>query len=266
MLPPYLGQCISRYIGRCTSQCIGRHTGVRLSERGALALSWLVGFMLATQALMLSADAMADQPLGIHVTGRAEIAVEPDMARMTLQVSAQAADAISVKNQIDDVTRAVLALTDKYKIARRDVTAAVVNLSVNYRYDNKQRTVDGMQGSRSVSVTLRKLDDYGDFMNDVLKVGINNISGVQLDTSKRERLEDEALDAAIKDARSRAAHVASQFEVELGPVVNVQVQAGHVEPRVRAMARAADASGGDFSGGEIDIRRDVTATFAIQGR
>jgi len=30
-----------------------------------------------------------------------------------------------------------------------------------------------------------------------------------------------------------------------------------------AMSRSADSSGGDFSGGELDIRRDVQATFAI---
>lgn len=207
---------------------------------------------------------MAESSRGIHVTGRAEIAVEPDMARMTLQVSAQAKDAITVKKQIDGVTRSVLKLTDEYKIARRDVTAAVVNLSPNYQYENKRRTVDGMQGSRTISVTLRSLDNYGDFMNAALELGINSISGVQLDTSKREALEDQALDAAIADARRRAAHVAKQFDVELGRVRDVHVQAGHVEPRLMARSMSADSSGGDFSGGEIDIRRDVQAVFKIE--
>lgn len=220
-----------------------------------LTLSVSVGF---------AESAMADSNQGIHVTGRAEIAVEPDMARMTLQVSAEAADAVTVKKQIDGVTRSVLKLTDKYKIARRDVTAAVVNLSPNYHYDNNRRTVDGMQGARTISVTLRSLDNYGDFMNAALELGINSISGVQLDTSKREALEDQALDAAIADARERAAHVAKQFDVELGRVRDVHVQAGHVEPRMMTRAMSADSSGGDFSGGEIDIRRDVQAVFGIR--
>ncbi len=207
---------------------------------------------------------MAEEQQGIHVTGRAEIAVEPDMARMTLQVSAQAADAVTVKRQIDEVTRALLKVSDAYKISRRDVTAAIVNLSPNYQYDNNRRTVEGMQGSRTISVTLRELDGYGDFMNAALETGINNISGVTLDTSKRAQLEEEALDLAIADARKRAAHVAKQFDVVLGQVLNVQVEAGHVEPRLMAMARSADVSGGDFSGGEIDIRRDIRATFAIK--
>jgi len=234
-----------------------------------LCNSWPFGRYLLVLALVVSAafveTAMADANLGIHVTGRAEIAVEPDMARMTLQVSAEAQDAITVKRQIDEVTRSVLQLTDKYKIARRDVTAAVVNLSPRYDYDNKRRTVNGMQGSRTISVTLRKLDNYGDFMNAALELGINSISGVQLDTSRREKLEDQALDAAIADARKRAAHVAKEFGVKLGPVRDVHVQAGHVEPRLMSRSMAADSSGGDFSGGEIDIRRDVQATFEIKG-
>jgi len=206
---------------------------------------------------------LAEEQSGIHVTGRAEVAVEPDMVRMTLQISAQAETAVAVKKQIDDVTRAVLSLTSDYDIARRDVTAAVVNLSPNYPYSNNRRKVDGMQGSRTLSVTLRKLDNYGDFMNAALELGINNISGVALDTSKRAELENQALDLAIADARERAQQVAGQFDVGLGPVTNVRVQAGHVQPKVMAMSRSADASGGDFSGGEIDIRRDVQATFAI---
>ena len=224
-----------------------------------------IAVLLACSASVVFAEhARADSNLGIHVTGRAEIAVEPDMARMTLQVSAEAPDAITVKTQIDDVTRSVLKLTDKFKIAPRDVTAAVVNLSPNYQFDNNRRTVDGMRGSRTISVTLRSLDNYGDFMNAALEVGINSIAGVQLDSSRREELEDQALDAAIQDARKRAGHVAQQFEVELGSLQDVHVQAGHAETRMMARSMAADSSGGDFSGGEIEIRRDVQATFGIE--
>ena len=224
---------------------------------------WLLIGLFAVPAGLCSTVLLAEELTGIHVTGRAKVAVVPDMVRMTLQISAQAETAVAVKKQIDDVTRAVLKLTNDYNIARRDVTAAVVNLSPNYKYNDSRRKIDGMQGSRTISVTLRKLDKYGDFMNAALESGINNISGVVLDTSKRAELEDQALDLAIADARQRAVHVAAQFEVGLGPVTNVRVQAGHVQPKVMAMARSAGASGGDFSGGEIDISRDVQATFAI---
>ena len=234
------------------------------SLRAALLATWFTGAALTAFVVGHTEVAMADTLEGIHVTGRAEIAVEPDMARMVLQVSAEAPDAVTVKQQIDSVTRSVLKLTDRYGIKRRDVTAAVVNLSINYQYDKNRRRADGMQGSRTINVTLRDLDDYGNFMNDALEVGINSISGVQLDTSKREKLEQEALDAAIRNARESAAHVAKEFGVELGPVKNVHVQPGHAEPRMMAMARSADAAGGDFSGGEIDIRRDVSATFSIR--
>lgn len=216
-------------------------------------------------AVLASQTVLADSLQGIHVTGRAEIAVEPDMARMTLQVSAQAVDAVTVKKQIDGVTAAVLKLADKFRIAPRDVTAAVVNLNPNYQYEKNRRTVDGMQGSRTISVVLRKLDNYGDFMNEALTVGINNISGVTLDTSQRSELEDRALDLAIADARTRATHVAKQFDVVLGAVLDVHVQAGRAQPRVMAVSRSADSSGGDFSGGEVDIRRDVQAVFGIVG-
>lgn len=228
------------------------------------ALGCLLASLCIALASLVSLSALAEAQNGIHVTGRAVVPVEPDIVRMTLQVSAQEESAVAVKRQIDEVTRKVLKLTDNYKIARRDVTAAVVNLSPIYKsgYSSGRRTVDGMQGSRTINVTLRKLDNYGDFMNEALASGINNISGVALDTSKRAELEDQALNLAIADARARALQVAQQFDVALGAVKNVQVQPSYAQPVLR-QARLASSSGEDFSGGEIDIRRDVQATFAI---
>ena len=172
-------------------------------------------------------------------------------------------NALEIPLQVERVHGFAEAISISVEGLPEHVTAAVVNLSPNYQYENNRRTLDGMQGSRTISVTLRELENYGDFMNAALSSGINAISGVSLDTSKRAQLEDEALDLAIADALERAAHVAKRFSVVLGPVSNVHVQAGHVEPRMMAMSRSADASGGDFSGGEIDIRRDVQATFEI---
>lgn len=203
---------------------------------------------------------------GIHVSGAGEILAEPDIARMTLQVTRQGRDAAALKDEMDKVTANVLKLTDSLGIDRKDVTAAIVQIHPNRVYENGRQSIDGVIASRSIEITLRDLDDIGALMNRSLALGINNISGVQLDTSRRPDLELEAMDLAIANARSLAERVARGFDVRLLGVRRVAVHGPvSVQPEM-AMARMAADGGDSFSAGQIRIRRDVQATFAIGGQ
>ncbi len=80
-------------------------------------------------------DAMSQSMdnLGIHVSGRGEVEVVPDMARFSLEINRQGQDAVALKKEMDAVTAKVLQLTERLKIDRKDVTAAMVNIQPNYR-------------------------------------------------------------------------------------------------------------------------------------
>lgn len=231
------------------------------SPSGRFALA-LVGTILVWGAVAM---AQANENLGIHVNGRGEILAEPDMVRVTLQVNRQGRDAAALKKEMDQVTAKVLKLTDRLKIERKDVTAAMVNIQPNYRYENNRQTMDGVTANRSISITLRKIDEIGTLMNDALELGINSVGGVQLDVSNRVELEQQALTLAIEDAKAEAARIAQEFGVRVAGVLNVHAGRHSVQPRPMArMAMEADA-GESFSPGQIVITREVQATFGIGG-
>ncbi len=202
---------------------------------------------------------------GIHVSGVGEILVEPDMARLTLQVTRQGRDVAALKDEMDRITAGVLKLTDSLGIDRKDVTAAMVQIHPNRVYENGRQSIDGVIASRSIEITLRDLDDIGALMNRSLTLGINNISGVQLDTSRRPELELKAIDLAIENASMLAERVARGFNVRLLGVRRVAVHGPVTVQPEMAMARMAADGGDSFSAGQIRIRRDVQATFSIGG-
>ncbi|MFK7915468.1 MAG: SIMPL domain-containing protein [Pseudomonadales bacterium] len=203
--------------------------------------------------------------MGIHVNGQGEVLVEPDMVRVTLQVNRQGRDARALKQELDDITAKVLKLTDKLKVERKDVTAAMVNISPNYRYENNRQTMDGVTASRTINITLRDIDRIGTLMNDALELGINSVGGVQLDVSNRVELEQQALTAAIDDAKAEAARIAQEFGVRVAGVLNVQAGRHSVRPQMARMAMQSDAQE-SFSPGQIVISREVQATFGIGGQ
>ncbi len=222
---------------------------------------------VALCCLALALPAMSEPLSGIHVNGRGEVMVEPDIARMTLQVTRQGRDANALKAELDGVTAAVLKLTDRLKVKRKDVTAALVNIHPNRVYSNNKQTIDGVVATRTIAVTLRDIDQTGGLINGALELGINNISGVQLDTSERRSLEQQALALAIEDAKEEAQRIAKAFDVRVMGVLNVQASSSQPRPMMHARAAMESSDSSEsFNPGEIAITRDVQATFAIGGQ
>ena len=204
--------------------------------------------------------------LGIHVTGSGEVSVEPDMARFNLQVTRQGRDPAALKREMDAVTASVLKLTDKLKIQRKDVTAAMVQIQPNRVYQNNRQTIDGVIATRGISIVLRELDNIGDLINGALDLGINDVGGVQLDSSRRADLEREALDLAMQDAQAQAEQIANGFGVRIAGVKDVRLSGGHAPQREMMRASMAQDSGDSFSPGEMQIRRNIQASFEIGGQ
>jgi len=224
----------------------------------------LLNLTLLIVSQFASAPVLAE-PEGIHVTGRGMLEVEPDMARLTLQVTREGPDATALKKSLDDVTRAVLKLGQSLRIAPEDITAAAVSIQPRYRRGSGPSVIDGVQASRTIAITLRDLERYGELMNGALELGVNSISGTQLDTSKRGDLEKQALELAMADAREAAGRVAAGFGVRAGRALDVSVGVPYIQPKL-AMRALEMTAGDDFSAGLITIERDVQATFAIEAQ
>jgi uncharacterized protein YggE len=221
--------------------------------------------IVACLALATSLPAAAEIPPGIHVSGRGSLEVEPDMGYVSLHVRREGTSAASLKQEVDGVVGEVLERLGRLQIAERDVTATALSINPRYRRRADEMVVEGLIATRTVNVTLRELDRFGDLLRESLAAGVNNLDPIRLDTSRREELEDEALELAMADAKREAARVAAGFSVTPGPVSDVQVGSHSPRPVLQetaAMAMRADSSM-PISPGVIRIERFVQATFAI---
>jgi len=233
----------------------------QMLPRRPLPLAWLF-----TGCLLLAPIATAAETTGIHVTGAGEVVVVPDLARVSLDARREGTDAAALKSELDSVTSEVLALAKTLRIDPRDVTAAAVNIYPRYRHRDGESVVEGVVVSRTIEVTLRDLDRIGDLINGALARGVNGVNGVELDASNRTALEKQALDLAIDDAVHQAEQIAARFRVGLGRLINA---GGAAPPQpvpmmMDAMAAAAPEARKSFEPGELTIRREIAASFAIE--
>ena len=214
--------------------------------------------------LMLISASARTQIEGVHVSGHGSVEVEPDMGHVMLHVRREGQNASELGKELDEVVRAILELTRELGISRRDVTAAAISINPRHQRRNNETVVDGLIATRTIALKLRNLDRFSALMNRSLAAGVNNVDPIRLDTSRREALEDQALDLAMNDAAAEAARVAKGFSIALGPVIDVQVGGHAPRPQAAAMLMRESADGGAFSPGIIRIDRYVQATFAIQ--
>lgn len=231
---------------------------------------------LALAALSLSCAAQAgDAPpdrRSVSVDGRGEVYATPDRARVSMSVEVTKPELQAAQAEANRVVRELLAQLRPLGLKDEDIATAGLNIRADYDYANSKRRFLGYHVSRGVEVVVRDLDRIGDVLLKATAVGINNVSDPQLESSKAEALQRDALAKAAANARAKAQVLADALGVKLGPIhtVHSSTEAPPPVPRARfalmAAAPAADASGNEqmgFSAGQIRYGANLDADFDL---
>jgi len=176
----------------------------------------------------------------------------------------QGTDATALKQEVDQVTSAVIALAEKLGVKRDDITAAIIQVRPEYRYVDGRSMLEGTTVSRTIRVDLKDLRRYGDLTDGAIAAGVNQVQNVDLDFADRAALEQQALDAAIDHAKGEAEHVATRLGVRLGRVLEVQLQdIGPAMPMPLGVTRAKGAAADDFRPGTLRVERRLQIRYEL---
>ena len=111
------------------------------------------------------------------------------------------------------------------------------------------------------------LANIGAVLDAAVQAGANSISGIRFDVEDREAAQQQAMTAAVENARERAEVLAGAADVTVGQVLSIQSYLGGGTPipfeRNFAMADAA-AMEVPISPGEMLISVDVSVIYEIQ--
>jgi uncharacterized protein YggE len=118
----------------------------------------------------------------------------------------------------------------------------------------------------TVAVTVRDLGSIGAVLDAAIQAGANSISGIRFDVEDREAAQQQAMVAAVENARERAEVLAGAANVELGAVMSIQsyMGGGTPIPFEANMVMADAAMGVPVSPGEMQITVDVSVIYEIQ--
>lgn len=219
-------------------------------------------FTVMTQAQISKENAIPQ----ISVSGEGKIKVTPDIATITIGVENSGKDAATVKKLNDETIDKVIKYIKKNNIPQSDFQTAQVSLHKSYDYEKKKYNYVANQ---TLTVTLKDLKKYDEFMMGLTDTGITNINGVEFKSSKLTQYETEARKKAAGVAKQKAIDYTEALGQKVGKVLLITDNSNTYYPQpvfkaMRAEALSDNSPKETLAIGEIEITANVTIIFAVE--
>ena len=185
-------------------------------------------------SLLLPLFAAADQydQRLIHTNDYGEVKVKPDMARISLSVSATRKVALDAKTEVDQRVGRFLVALKKANIKKKDIIASGIRTNPQYEHNKlaSKRVFTGYIATRNLTITVRQLEQLTNIMDLALADKIQNIGHISYESSEADKHRDQARAKAIENSKRKAKALAKAYDAELGSIVNIQYRSNRAFP------------------------------------
>jgi hypothetical protein len=216
--------------------------------------------------------------LGIWVGGTGTVAVDPDIAILSVGVEAREATVSEARQRAAEAITDVIDALKQQGVADDDIVTRSFNIQPQTVWIEKSDTagrysepqIVGYVVTNQLSVTLRDLEKVGEAVDAAAEAAGNEarINSISFGVDKPERYAGTARELAATDAWEKAQLYARTLGVQLGPIVFLSEGSSPVPSAVPAPAMARAEAGMAFaptpiSAGDVNISVSVQAAFAI---
>src|SRR5262249_43052448 len=164
-------------------------------------------------------------PANITITGNGKVVYVPDIGYIAVGVSSDGKTATEAWDKNRDTVRRVFEALRRQGIAPKDMQTTGLNVSPKYIHrPNEEPELVGYTVSYTLRVTVRKLDQMGGVLDDLVANGANRGMNISFGCADAEKLLDEARARAVADARKKAGLYATTAGARLGKVLTISEQ------------------------------------------
>jgi len=197
------------------------HTWLVFAALGGLILGLIAAPLVGGSPAVVKATDTDTAEHTISVTGSGLVTVKPDVADVSLGVQVQRQSAKAARNDAASAMSAVIAALKSLGIADDDIKTTTIDLSPIYDYNSGSRRITGYQVTNMVAVHVRDLSVLPDVIDDSVAAGATDVGGISFDVEDRSAAENQARDAAVRDARSHADTLAAAAGVTITGVASI---------------------------------------------
>ena len=210
------------------------------------------------------AQAQADFPSAISVTGEATVSVPPDLAQVDAGVTSDAKTAREASDANSAAMGKVLLALKGAGIEQKDYQTSRLSLQPEYA-PNRQgpSPVVGYRASNRVTIRVRDVTKVANVIDTLVGAGANDLGGINFMVSQASKLLDDARTQAVADARRKAEIYAKAAGATLGAPLSISEEGAAPRPVFHAKM-AAEMAAAPVAQGEETLSVTVNVSWAIK--
>ncbi|MGH9857543.1 MAG: SIMPL domain-containing protein, partial [Acidobacteriota bacterium] len=205
---------------------------------------------------------------GITVQGTGKVDAVPNKARITLGVTTDIVEtAEAATAALEEKMAIVLADIRRFEIPEENIKTEQVSVQPVYDFFEGRQEIRGYQATQQLQISLDDASKTGPLISSTTRQGVNQVGSVQFDREDSARLEFEAQQKAIEDARQKAQTLADALGVKLGKVVSFNTASSPTTPPpffLEQTARSSADQALELPPGSNEISATVTVTYEIR--
>lgn len=229
-----------------------------------VVLGAIVALTLPSLAQDTGSPAPSTTQRSVTVSGTSTIKAAPDEAVVSLGVQTEANTAQGALSQNAERMTAVFAALTDQGISKDDIATTSVSLYPTYGQNGMDIT--GYQAANQIDVTVHDMNKVGTIIDAAVGAGANLSNGITFKLSDASHGVDQALAAAVADARSKAEALATAGNANLGQVVTIQETSASSTPPIfydKGFAAAGASVPTPVSPPTLETQVSVTVTWTL---
>lgn len=230
----------------------------------------LLSALMLTSTSVSTVDAAEVSIPILSVSGEGRAQCQPDRAVINIGVATFNRDAAAAQNENAKISNDIQRAIQSVGIDVKDIQTRNYSFNPKYNYEgNKRNEIEGYTVDNTVVVVVNDVNMVGKVIDISLNSGANKINSLQFSVKNPEPLRKEALQNAIKDARSKAEVIAAGLGMKIKGVSNVSEHVGMISPRefsntMMMKASMDGAAGTAISAGSLELEAGIQIDFIIE--
>ena len=228
-------------------------------------LTWIFIFIM-------SATVFAEENFRtISVSGEGIVETSPDRATISVGVVSRDKDASKVQSESARTATEIINSVVALGVERKNIRTGNYNFrQVTRTNDKGKRFFDGYEVTNSVTIVVDDIKIVGKVIDAALSHGANKVDSLQFGLRDKKNFQLEALQLAVRDARTKAEIVARELGRSIIGVKNVSIHSTSISsPRYSKMMMMADSVAAEenfetpIESGNLTCSASVNVDFEI---
>ena len=220
--------------------------------------------------IVAPAGAAGQEPRGAAVvvtSGEGVVQAVPDRAWMAVTAESRASNPREAQRRNTEAMGPVQEKLRGAGVPAEAIRTIAYDLQQEWDFVNGRRVSRGYVARNTIEVRVDDIDRVGELLELVVVSGATSVSGIRFDLKDRAKLELEALQRAVADARGKADAIAMAADRSIERVVRID-EHGTVSPPPMPLMAAREALQADaappIAAGQIELRARVTLTAELK--